>query len=141
MERTRCYIILPKILSLFMNKIINKASIFWFVVGFIGTYIFGSKQKNHEGRFVSNLIIVGNTSACDNKCYHIHHWMWMLVIGVSFVIINKMIRNKKNKKPMNYTNLFAFYLGASVSEYIKYGTDIFRIKQKCFADCRLRYKK
>jgi len=116
-----------------MDKIINKASIFWFALGFMGTYIFGSKQKNHEGRFVSNLIIVGNTSACDNKCYHIHHWMWMLFIVVSCVIINKIL----NKGAMNYTNLFVLYLGASVSEYIKYGTDIFKIKQKCFADCRL----
>lgn len=120
-----------------MNKIINKSSIFWFALGFIGTYIFGSKQKNHEGRFISNLIIVGNTSACNNKCYHIHHWMWMLGVVVSFLIINKMILRKN----MNYTNLFALYLGASISEYIKYGTDIFQIKQKCFADCRLkRYK-
>jgi hypothetical protein len=122
-----------------MNKIINKASILWFLLGFVGTYIFGSKQKNHEGRFVSNLIVVGNTSACDNKCYHIHHWMWMLFIVVSFLIINKMVL--RNKKTMNYTNLFALYLGASISEYVKYGKDIFQIKQKCFADCRLkRYK-
>ena len=120
---------------------ITKSSILWFALGFIGTYIFGSKQKNHEGRFVSNLIIVGNTSACNNKCYHIHHWMWMLFIVVSFVIINKILY-KKNKNPLDYTNLFALYLGASVSEYIKYGTDIFQIKQKCFADCRLkRYNK
>lgn len=121
-----------------MNKI-NKASILWFALGFMGTYIFGSKQKNNEGRFVSNLILVGNTSACDNKCYHIHHWMWMLFIVVSFIIINKFILH--NKKPMEYTNLLALYLGASVSEYIKYGTDIFQIKQKCFTDCRLKQYK
>ena len=115
----------------------------FFGIAIVGTYIFGSKQKNHEGRFVSNLIIVGNTSACNNKCYHIHHWMWMLVIVVSFVVINKFIlkKDKKNKKSMELTNLFALYLGASISEFIKYGTDIFQIKQKCFADCRLRYKK
>jgi hypothetical protein len=126
-----------------MNKIINKASILWFLLGFVGTYLFGSKQKNHEGRFVSNLVVVGNTSACNNQCYHIHHWMWMLVIVVSFVIIHKFIlkKHKKDKKSMEWTNLFALYLGASISEYIKYGTDIFQIKQKCFADCRLkRYK-
>jgi hypothetical protein len=122
-----------------MNKI-NKASILWFALGFMGTYIFGSKQKNHEGRFVSNLIIVGNTSSCDNNCYHIHHWMWMLFVVVSFIIINKIVL--RDKKPMEYTNLFALYLGASISEYIKYGTNIFQIKQKCFTDCRLkRYNK
>ena len=118
-----------------MNKL-NKISILWFVLGFMGTYLFGSKQKNHEGRFVSNLIIVGNTSACNNKCYHIHHWMWMLFVLVSFIIINKIVL--QNKKPMDYTNLFALYLGASISEYVKYGTDIFQIKQKCFADCQLK---
>jgi hypothetical protein len=124
-----------------MNKLIDKAVILWFVLGFIGTYVFGSKQKNHEGRFVSNLIIVGNTSACNNKCYHIHHWMWMLFVVGSFVMIHKFILHKNHKKSMDYTNLFALYLGASISEYIKYGTDIFQIKQKCFPDCRLkRYK-
>jgi hypothetical protein len=118
-----------------MDKYINKASIFWFVLGFLGTYVFGSKQKNHEGRFVSNLIVVGNTSACNNRCYHIHHWMWMLVIVVAFLLIHRFVLHQK---PMGYTNLFALYLGASISEYIKYGADIFQIKQKCFADCRLK---
>jgi len=118
---------------------ILKSPIFWFVLGFVGTYVFGSKRKDHEGKFVSNMIIVDNTSACNNQCYHIHHWMWMLCVVVSFLIINRVVLH--NNAPMNYTNLFALYIGASVSEYVKYGTDIFHIKQKCFSDCLLkRYK-
>jgi len=116
-----------------MNKIIP--SVLWFILGFVGTYIFGGKHKNQEGTFVPNMMIVENTSTCDNRCYHIHHWMWMLFVVISFIIINKVVLN--NKTPMNYTNLFALYFGASISEYMKYGTDIFRIKQKCFVDCKL----
>ena len=111
-------------------------TLIWFLVGFIGTYIFGSKKKSHEGKFVPNLIIVENTDSCNNNCYHIHHWMWMLFIVVSFVIINTFILNHKIHL-IEYTNLFAFYLGASISEYIKYGNDIFKIKQKCFSQCRV----
>jgi hypothetical protein len=115
--------------------------VIWFTVGFIGTYVFGSKQKDHEGKIVSNMIIVENTAACNNNCYHIHHWMWMLFVVVSFVIINTFILNHKTPV-IEYTNLFALYLGASISEYIKYGLDIFHIKQKCFSDCQLtRYNK
>ena len=53
------------------------------MVGFIGTYVFGSKQKDHEGNFFSNIIIVENTDACNNKCYHIHHW----IIGILILIM------------------------------------------------------
>lgn len=120
-----------------MNNKINISSVIWFVVGFIGTYVFGSKQKDHEGIFFSNIIIVENTDKCNNKCYHIHHWMWMLIIVVSFVIINTFISNHKTPV-IEYTNLFALYFGAFISEYIKYGTDIFKIKKKCFPDCQVK---
>jgi hypothetical protein len=110
---------------------------FWFILGFIGTYVFTSKQKNHEGKYVSNMIIVQNTSTCDNVCYHIHHWIWMLVVLLSFFIINKFIINSKCSY-IDYTNLLALYFGASISEYIKYGSDIFVIKQKCFSYCLLK---
>ena len=119
-----------------MKNIINNYSVILFVVGFIGTYIFGSKKKDHEGKFVPNMIIVENTDSCNNNCYHIHHWMWMLFIVVSVIIINLFILNHKIDL-MDYTNLFALYLGASISEYIKYGNNIFNIKQKCFSHCRL----
>ena len=39
---------------------------------------------------------------------------------------------------MDYANVLALYFGASISEYIKYGSDIFTIKQKCFSDCLLK---
>ena len=112
-------------------------AIFWFIIGCIGTYLFTSKQKNHEGKYVSNLIIVPNTSTCDNVCYHIHHWMWMLVALILFFIANKFIINSKCSY-MDYTNVLALYFGASISEYIKYGSNIFVIKQKCFSDCLLK---
>lgn len=40
--------------------------IIWFVLGFIGTYIFSSKKKNHEGHYLPNIVIVKNVSSCNN---------------------------------------------------------------------------
>ena len=119
------------------NNHVIVIAIFWFIIGCIGTYLFTSKQKNHEGKYVSNLIIVPNTSTCDNICYHIHHWMWMFVALILFFIANKFIINSKCSY-MDYTNVLALYFGASISEYIKYGSNIFVIKQKCFSDCLLK---
>ena len=119
------------------NNHVIVIAIFWFMLGCIGTYVFTSKQKNHEGRYVSNMIIVQNTSTCNNVCYHIHHWIWMLVVVILFFIANKFIINGKCSS-MDYTNVLALYFGASISEYIKYGSDIFIIKQKCFSDCLLK---
>ena len=112
-------------------------AVFWFMIGCIGTCVFTSKQKNHEGKYVSNMIIVQNTSTCNNVCYHIHHWLWMLVVVILFFIANKFIINGKCSC-IDYTNVLALYSGASISEYIKYGSDIFIIKQKCFSDCLLK---
>lgn len=119
------------------NNYININAVFWFILGCIGTYVFTSKQKNHEGKYISNLIVVQNTSTCDNICYHIHHWIWMLFVLFLFIIVNKFIM-KIEYSYIDYTNLLALYFGASISEYIKYGSDIFIIKQKCFPDCLLK---
>jgi hypothetical protein len=121
-----------------MNHIFSYITIVWFTIGVIGTYVFGSKKKGHEGKFVSNLVIVKNTSKCHNICYHIHHWMWMLVVMVFTVIIDTFMVYTSNKKGhLNYTNMISLYLGASISEYIRYGNDIFKIYQKCFTNCSL----
>ena len=109
---------------------------FWFVLGFIGTYIFSSKKKNHEGHYLPNIVIVKNVRSCSNICYHIHHWMWMLIVTVFIIIAdNFMISNNKPFSVMTYSNIISLYLGASISEYIRYGNNIFKIEQKCFFNC------
>jgi len=110
--------------------------IIWFAVGFIGTYIFSSKKKNHEGHYLPNIVIVKNVSSCNNTCYHIHHWIWMLIVTVFIIIAdNFMISNNKPFSVMTYSNIISLYLGASISEYIRYGNNIFKIEQKCFFNC------
>jgi hypothetical protein len=63
--------------------------------------------------------------------------MWMMVVTIFIIFAdNFMILN--NNRPfsiMNYVNIISLYLGASISEYIRYGNSIFKIKQKCFFNC------
>ena len=121
-----------------MKITITLVSVFvWFTIGFIGTYIFGSKKKNHEGSYVSNFIIVKNTNICSDNCYHIHHWMWMLVVTFFIIFADHfmILNNNKSFSFMNYGNVISLYLGASISEYIRYGNDIFKIDQMCFPNC------
>lgn len=120
-----------------MKTSINLISvIIWFLLGFTATYVFSSKKKNHEGHYLPNVVIVKNVSTCNNTCYCQHHWMWML--AVTFFIIfagNFMILNNKPFSIMDYGNVISLYLGASISEYIRYGNNILKIEQKCFFNC------
>jgi hypothetical protein len=121
-----------------MNNVITNTAGMWFIIGIIGTYVFGSKKKGHEGKFVPNMVIVKNTSECLNVCYHIHHWIWMLIVMIFVVIIDTyMVYTNYVNSSINYTNMISLYLGASISEYIRYGNDIFKVKQKCFTNCSL----
>ena len=112
-------------------------SLLWFSLGFIGTYIFSSKQKNHEGKYLPNIVIVKNVRLCNNNCYHVHHWMWMLIVTFFIIFADTFMISNDNKpfSIMNYVNVISLYLGASISEYIRYGNNIFKIEQKCFFNC------
>ena len=46
-----------------------------------------------------------------------------------------MISNNKPFSVITYSNIISLYLGASISEYIRYGNNIFKIEQKCFFNC------
>ena len=62
----------------------------------------------------------------------------MLIVTVFIIIAdNFMISNNKPFSVMTYSNIIALYLGASISEYIRYGNNIFifKIEQKCFFNC------
>jgi hypothetical protein len=108
-----------------------------FVVGFVLSWIVGGKSKNTEGKYVPNLVIVANTDLKNCKienemCYHIHHWMWLLVLMLAYFLINYLLGYKAN---ITYLYIIALYLGASISEYVFYGNDIFNVYQKCYPHC------
>lgn len=108
-----------------------------FLIGFILAWIMGGKKKNSEGKYVSNLVIVGNTDTencniSEEMCYHIHHWMWMGVALVCYFAINFA---SGYKPTVIYLYIIALYLGAAISEYVFYGNDIFKVYEKCFTNC------
>jgi len=100
-----------------------------FIVGVILDLFLTPSKKNTEGKYVSNLVIVNNTQSCNNKCTHIHHWMWggLLVIYSAFLL-----------SPTNNISLilFGLWLGSFISEYIQYGNNIFYVTQECFTECK-----
>lgn len=102
-----------------------------FIIGYIETYIFGSKCKDHEGKFLPNMIIVINTDICENRCLHIHYWIFLLFILIIFISLNYIIGNKPN---IYYIYLLFAYLGAFISEYIRYGNDILKLYKNVFLD-------
>ena len=100
-----------------------------FIVGIIIDLFFTPSKKNTEGKYVSNLVIVNNTQSCNNKCTHIHHWMW----GGLLIIYSAILLS-----PTHNISLFLFglWLGSFISEYIQYGNNIFHVTQKCFTKCK-----
>lgn len=103
-----------------------------FAVGFLLTYLFGGKRKNEEGRFVPNLVIVRDTDVCSNSCYHIHHWMWGAAAILFYITLNFLFGYRETEY---YKYGISLFLGSAVSEYIRYGDDIFRIRESCYPTC------
>ena len=109
-----------------------------FVAGYALTYLFGGKRKDHEGKFFPNMVIVRNTDLCSNDCYHIHHWMWMLFLMICYFALNFLFGYREKEV---YKYAVSLFLGASLSEYVKYGADIFRFVEPCYPTCKVQAKK
>ncbi len=108
-----------------------------FGVGFLLTYLFGGKRKNEEGRFVPNLVIVRDTDVCSNSCYHIHHWMWGAAMIVFYTTLNFVFGYRETEY---YKYAVSLFLGSAISEYIRYGNNIFRIREPCYPTCNVSPK-
>lgn len=99
-----------------------------FVVGIILDLFFTPSKKNTEGKYISNLVIVNNTQSCNNKCSHIHHWIW----GGLFVTYTAFLLSPSHNMSLILAGL---WFGSFISEYIQYGNNIFQITQRCFTEC------
>jgi len=108
-----------------------------FLIGFFVSWLVGGKKKGSEGKYVPNFVVVANTDIekCSpdlEMCYHIHHWMFLAVLLAGYFALNYVMGYSASVK---YLYLVALYLGASVSEYVFYGDDIFSVYRKCYPNC------
>jgi hypothetical protein len=103
-----------------------------FIVGYLLTYLFGGKRKNQEGKFIPNLVIIRNTGVCINSCYHIHHWMWGAALIISYITLNFLFGYRETEY---YKYAISLFLGSGISEYARYGNDIFQIRKRCYPSC------
>ena len=105
-----------------------------FIITFIITdFIFKNTLPDTEPHFpFKNLDIVINSDICNNKCFHLHHWAWLLCLLVIIIGLNYLLGYKWNK---NYNYLIAMYLGTSIAEWVKFGNNIFVFNVPCFDNC------
>jgi hypothetical protein len=106
-----------------------------FIIGFILSWVLTSDKPGDEPRWLINLVIVGNTGSCENKCYHIHHWQWTAVILILYLVIFTAFQGGQWNDRNWY--LVSLYSGSAISEYIKFGNDIFIVTRPCFPQCRI----
>lgn len=101
------------------------------------TVVFSGK-KGKEPVVGVNMVIVKNTEECENECYHIHHWMYFLVMLLIYFAVNLIFQpGRLNLRlKLHYLYLIALYIGVFISELIRYGPDVVtNISQDCFAHC------
>jgi len=56
-----------------------------------------------------------------------------LIFLILYILINTLF----NGKTYYYAYLISIYLGIFSAEYINYGNNIFKIKQKCYKNCNI----
>jgi len=108
-----------------------------FFAGFVISWLVGGKKKGSEGKYFPNFVVVTNTDIekCSpdiEMCYHIHHWIFLAVLLAGYFSLNYMMGYSASVK---YLYLISLYLGASISEYVFYGDDIFNVYRKCYPNC------
>lgn len=102
----------------------------FFFLGAALSYLFLMNTRvNGEPKHGLNMNIVLDSDKCNNRCVHIHHWMFLLVMLLTFLGTNYLLGTKWNPKNMY---IIMLYLGSVVSEYIEFGNSIFVIRNQCF---------
>ena len=104
-----------------------------FCVTFALTILLLRKTGNgKEPPFFRNMVLVINTESCNNKCVHVHHWVWMLLLLILFIMFNYLIGYKWNKV---YTYFIFLYLGTFFGELVLFRNNIFLFQVPCFNNC------
>ena len=62
----------------------------FFIIGLICSVfslkILFTSEEGKEPQHFPNLIFIINNNLCENKCLHIHHWIW---IGILFLMMRE----------------------------------------------------
>lgn len=113
---------------------IDKFIIFGLICSLLSIMPGVKAKKGHEPRFklFSNHVRVRDTDSCNNKCYHIHHWIWIGVLLLLSAILSGLYTNVTNF-------LKGLWVGCFILEFFLY-EDMFKIKQKCFPNCKITKK-
>ena len=97
-------------------------------------YLLDNTLPDKEPSFSRNLVLVLNTDICNNKCIHIHHWTWLLILFLLFITINYLLGYKWNKI---YIYFISFYLGTFFGELVIFKSNIFLFQVPCFNNSKL----
>jgi hypothetical protein len=95
-------------------------------------------RDDKEPPFFKNMVLVINTDTCNNQCIHVHHWEWMLLLLVLFILSNYLLGYKWNKI---YNYLISLYLGTFFGELILFKNNIFLFQVPCFNNCNITSNK
>lgn len=110
-----------------------------FCVSFVLTILLLRKTgDDKEPSFFKNLVLVINTDTCNNKCIHVDHWAWMLVLLILIISFNYLLGYKWNK---TYNYFISLYLGTFFGELILFRNNIFLFQVPCFNNCNITSKK
>lgn len=106
-----------------------------FCISFILTILLlNNTGNNKEPHFFKNMVLVINTDTCNNKCIHVYHWVWMLLLLVFIIVFNYLIGYKWNKI---YNYLISLYLGTFLGEFVLFRNNIFLFQVPCFNNCNI----
>lgn len=107
-----------------------------FCISFVLTILLlDNTSVDKEPSFSKNIVLVLNTDTCNNKCIHIHHWVWMLLLLIFVIGLNYILGYKWNKI---YNYLISFYLGTFFGELVIFRKNIFLFQVPCFNNCNLK---
>jgi len=109
---------------------INKYVVYGLILGALASLLPGISGKQGEEprlKILANMVLVRNTGECNNKCVHIHHWMWLgaLLLFTSYISC---------KDSWITQFLLGVWASSAVSELLRY-SDALQIRQKCFPGC------
>ena len=103
---------------------------FWIgaALGLVFTALFSGIQGGEPRfSFARNLVIVGNTDKCENKCLHVHHWMLAIALAAYTCLLTGA-----NSGATAIVGGFA--ASSSIMEFLTF-SDSMRIHEQCFPHC------
>lgn len=115
--------------------IVNKYTVYGLIIGALCSLlpgISGKQGKEPRLKLLANMVIVQDTGRCSNRCFHIHHWMWLGVVMLYTAYVTCL-------DSWSTQFILGAWISSTISEYVRY-TDALTITQKCFPTCKVTKK-